>query len=188
MGSSFLFYQLNQVEHSRPKKGAHLESALIGNAHDVGPHEELDSYNIRMQLQEPFLNLPQVQKLLLDGHTVQREREGRAIALLARKVVEDKDRSWRMLALDEGTSIFANDRGEAVVISDHEDRKVLYLMFDEKTKVDILKSGTPLVIHDLAVVELKNGDVVNLNIFPSSATHRYSSYGIGQLIITSNAQ
>ncbi|MGF1573283.1 MAG: cyanophycinase [Sumerlaeia bacterium] len=151
----------------------------------TGEEALLDPYNMRMTTQPRFLEFQQFEKinLLIDGHTSQRERQGRVMALLSRKIVEEQDFSWKMLALDEETAVFLNPEAVGVVITQQENAQVMLFCADDHTIFNVVEKGKPLNVQNLAVWEFKNGDTIDLNRKPQSEPVRYSTNGNGRFTV-----
>ncbi len=75
-----------------------------------------DPYHERITLQRDFVSIPWLARSLGDGHFRQRDRMGRALALLCRIAVEGWATRPRAIAVDEDTAMLIDERGRASVV------------------------------------------------------------------------
>lgn len=96
-------------------------------------------YTQAVSISKSFIELPFLKNTIADQHYSQRNRQGRHVTFLARMMQDFKIKNPKGIAVDEGTAICVDEKGDAIVFGSG----IAYFL-SAKKKPDICVSDKPL--------------------------------------------
>lgn len=134
-----------------------------------------DPWHVDVTLERDFLELPTLGGIVTDQHWIERDRQGRTLAMLGRMLEDGWASPARAIAADRETALHVDpETGLATVhaTADHETPYVYFLEASGGART--VEPGTPLTLENIDVRRLAPGDTFDLGAWSANGGIGYS--------------